>query len=119
MQTRETEDWESQYDEHSERIPAQATDRTRAVMRARRQVTIPENVANALGVGESDEIEFTMHADGAVTLRGWTSVPTDQRWFWTPEWQAGEREADEQIARGETTYYDGAEDMLAAWERDR
>lgn len=25
----------------------------------------------------------------------------DQAWFWTPEWQAGEREADEEIRRGE------------------
>ena len=25
----------------------------------------------------------------------------DQAWFWTPEWQAKEREADEAIAKGE------------------
>jgi hypothetical protein len=35
-----------------------------------------------------------------------------QEWFWTPEWQAGEREADEQIARGEGTTYESDEEFL-------
>jgi hypothetical protein len=39
-----------------------------------------------------------------------TSIPTDQRWFWTEEWQAGEREASEQIAAGDLPVYD---DMAA------
>lgn len=29
-----------------------------------------------------------------------TSVPTDQRWFWTQDWQTGEREASQEIAAG-------------------
>ena len=36
----------------------------------------------------------------------------DQAWFWTPEWQAGELEADQDIAAGRTTHYDSDE----AWE---
>lgn len=27
-------------------------------------------------------------------------IPKDQAWFWTPEWQQKEREADEEIAQG-------------------
>ena len=27
-------------------------------------------------------------------------IPKDQLWFWTPEWQRKEREADEDIAQG-------------------
>jgi hypothetical protein len=27
--------------------------------------------------------------------------PDDQGWFWTPEWQTMERQADESMARGE------------------
>jgi TATA-binding protein-associated factor Taf7 len=30
----------------------------------------------------------------------------DQIWFWTEEWQAGEREADRQIAAGETIRFE-------------
>lgn len=41
-----------------------------------------------------------------------------QAWFWTPEWQAGEREADEQIAAGQTSYFDSTGDFLAALDRE-
>jgi hypothetical protein len=42
----------------------------------------------------------------------------DQMWFWTPEWQEGEREVDEHIAAGRTTYFDSADEFLAALERE-
>ena len=29
--------------------------------------------------------------------------PDDQSWFWTPSWQAGEAEADRDIAEGRVT----------------
>ncbi|MGH3828915.1 MAG: hypothetical protein ACRDRS_00465 [Pseudonocardiaceae bacterium] len=64
-------------------------------------------------LSEGDEVEFTVHPDGEVRLRGMTSIPTDQRWFWTEEWQAGEREASEAIAAGDTTVHYSAEDFLA------
>ena len=40
----------------------------------------------------------------------------DQRWFWTAEWQAGESEADAQIAANETTFFGSDEEFLAALE---
>lgn len=44
-----------------------------------------------------------------------TSYPKDQAWFWTPEWQAGEREADEDIRAGRTTRYENADAFLASF----
>jgi hypothetical protein len=38
----------------------------------------------------------------------------DQIWFWTEEWQAGEREADRQIAAGETIRFESDEAFEAA-----
>ena len=38
----------------------------------------------------------------------------DQIWFWTEEWQAGEREVDRQIAAGEGTVYYTDEEFEAA-----
>ena len=37
----------------------------------------------------------------------------DQAWFWTDEWQAGEREAVGEIARGEVTEFASGEDLTA------
>jgi hypothetical protein len=51
--------------------------------------------------------------DETVTIRGYGSVPTDQAWFFTPEWLAGEREADQDTAAGRGTVHESAEDMLA------
>ncbi|HEY6309992.1 MAG TPA: hypothetical protein VIY52_04200 [Streptosporangiaceae bacterium] len=41
------------------------------------------------------------------------SIPTDQAWFFTPQWPAGEREADEDIAASRGTVHESADDMLA------
>jgi hypothetical protein len=43
----------------------------------------------------------------------------DQAWFWTEEWQAGEREADADIAAGRTTFHASTDDFLAAMDARR
>lgn len=93
--------------------------RRRAMMRRKNQLTLPREVAEALHVREGDEVEFAIAEDGQVTLRGMTVIPTDQAWFWDPEWQHGEREAGEQIAEGRTEEFDDAESMFDALEQER
>jgi AbrB family looped-hinge helix DNA binding protein len=66
--------------------------RARVRVRAKGQLTLPEEICRTLHVGEGDEVEFAVHDDGTVSLRGYVSIPTDQAWFFTPEWLAGERE---------------------------
>jgi antitoxin PrlF len=86
---------------------------TVARIRPRGQVTLPAEVLGALHVGEGDELEFTRHEDGTVTVRGLKTIPADQAWFWTPEWQEGELEAKAQIARGELSeVFDSADEMF-------
>ncbi|KWX02244.1 AbrB/MazE/SpoVT family DNA-binding domain-containing protein [Carbonactinospora thermoautotrophica] len=82
------------------------TTRARARLRHKGQLTLPPEVRDALHIAEGDEVEFTITEEGEVLLRGMTSVPADQRWFWTAEWQDGEREASEQIAAGQGTRFD-------------
>lgn len=42
------------------------------------------------------------------------AIDPDQAWFWTPEWQAGEREVDEDRAAGiQDREFDSGEDFLA------
>lgn len=87
--------------------------RTRVKVRPKAQLTLPEEVRRALHIGEGDEVEFAVHNDGTVTIRGYVSIPTDQAWFFTPEWLAGEREADEDLAAGRGTPHESAEAMFA------
>jgi bifunctional DNA-binding transcriptional regulator/antitoxin component of YhaV-PrlF toxin-antitoxin module len=70
--------------------------------------TLPGEVRSALDVEDADEVAFV------DTGRGIVVCPADQAWYWTHEWQAGEREADEEIARGETRFFGSTEEFLAA-----
>jgi hypothetical protein len=47
-----------------------------------------------------------------------TSEAADQAWFWTPEWQEGEREVDEHLAAGRTQRFGSVDEFLAALERE-
>ena len=87
-------------------------------IRSKGQITIPRPIRQALGVEEGDQVEFDVTPDGTVTLRGMKMIPADQAWFWTPEWQAGEREADADIAAGRTEHFDSDEAFLAALDRE-
>lgn len=86
----------------------------RAQLRKKNQMTLPSEVREALHLSEGDEVEFTVEPNGEVTLRGWTTIPADQRWFWDEAWQAGEREASAHIAAGEVEHFDSDEEFLAA-----
>ncbi|GAB3652162.1 hypothetical protein GCM10027589_09420 [Actinocorallia lasiicapitis] len=85
----------------------------RAKVRAKAQLTLPDEIRKALHIGEGDEVEFSVNDDGTVTVRGFVSIPTDQRWFWTPEWQRGEAQANADLAAGRSTVHHSAEDMFA------
>lgn len=39
-------------------------------------------------------------------------VPADQTWFWSKEWQAKEREADEDIAKGDMVKFDNMTEAI-------
>ncbi len=93
--------------------------RRRATLRRKNQVTLPSEITRALHVQEGDEIEFSVTPEGEVVLRGLTVIPSDQRWFWTEEWQRGEREANEQIRAGEGETFMNPEDMFADIEGER
>jgi hypothetical protein len=62
-----------------------------------------------------DELPEDALAGAAVLLRGIIDGPLDpsQAWFWTPQWQAGEREADQQLAAGEGTVHRTTDDFIA------
>ena len=52
----------------------------RARLRPKAQLTLPDPIRQALHVSEGDEVEFAVHEDGVVTVRGFVSVPSEQAW---------------------------------------
>ena len=55
----------------------------RARLRPKSQLTLPEEIRRALRVNEGDEVEFRVAENGTVTVRGYTSIPTDHPWLHT------------------------------------
>ena len=86
---------------------------SRATVRRAGQVTLPADVRKSLHVSEGDEVEFEMVGDGVIQVRGLKLIPADQAWFWTASWQAGEREASDDLASGRTTIAETVDDMFA------
>lgn len=70
---------------------------TTLAIRRKGIVTIPEAVRQELDLHEGDHLVVTVE-DGRIVLIPASVIPDDQAWFWTPEWQAKEEEADEEIA---------------------
>ena len=50
-------------------------------------------------------------------LRETLAVTEDQAWFWSDEWQAGEREAEADIAAGRVAVFESMDDLLTDLEQ--
>jgi AbrB family looped-hinge helix DNA binding protein len=96
-------------------MPNETTDGDsyRVAVRSKGQVTLPRQVRAVLNIDEGDDVQFIVQSDGAVVVRGMHQIPADQAWFWTEEWQAGEKEASEQIAAGNMTVFQSGDEFLA------
>lgn len=62
-----------------------------------------------------DELPETAVDGAAVLLRGILAGPVDpdQAWFWTPEWQKGEQEADAELADGAGVVYRSTDEFIS------
>jgi AbrB family looped-hinge helix DNA binding protein len=83
---------------------------------AKRQVTIPSRISRALRLKKGDHLMMRL-AGGRVEMIPVSLIPKDQLWFWTPEWQAKEREVDEALARGEFKEASTVEELLKELKR--
>ena len=87
-------------------------------LRKHYQITLPAKIRNTLRLKEGDYLEAEV-VDGKILLRPKELIDKDQAWFWTKEWQEGEREADEDIKAGRTKEFDNAEDFIKELDQHR
>jgi len=50
--------------------------------------------------------------DGKVILKPMKLVPAEQAWFWSKEWQEGEKEAEKDIASRRVKSFENIDDLL-------
>jgi AbrB family looped-hinge helix DNA binding protein len=83
----------------------------RTTLRAKGQLTIPEDIRKAARLEEGDLLEAELTDEG-ILLRPQKVIDATQAWFWTTEWQAGEREADADLAAGRVETFDSGEELI-------
>lgn len=72
------------------------------------QLDLPAEARAALHLSVVNSVDVEVLADGVVLLRG---RDPGQAWFWRAEWQAGEREADGDLAAGRSEVFDSDEEF--------
>ena len=78
------------------------------------QITIPNEIRRKFKIAEGDYLEIEEH-NNELVLKPVKMIHPDEAYFHTKEWQAGEREADRDIAAGDVIGpFDNIEGALKA-----
>jgi AbrB family looped-hinge helix DNA binding protein len=86
-----------------------------SIVRQKGTITIPADIRKAARLAEGDVVEVELTRDG-ILLRPKKLIDATQAWFWTLSWQAGEREAEEDLAAGRSESFGSDEEFLRALE---
>ncbi len=75
-------------------------------------VRIPSTIVRQLRL--KNGMDFAVESrDEAIMLTPLVRVPKSQAYYWTPEWQAAERKADDDIKHGRVDSFGFMEDLVA------
>ncbi len=85
-------------------------------LRAKGQLTLPEEIREAARLEEGDLLDAELTEEG-ILLRPQKIIDATQAWYWTPAWQAGEREAEADLAAGRVETFASGEDLIAGLKR--
>ena len=76
-----------------------------------KNITLPTWLIRLFHVGVSDFIRIEKTKSG-VLLKPAKLVDPSQAYFWTKEWQKGERDAEEDIRKGRVKKFKSVKDLL-------
>lgn len=77
------------------------------------RITLPSSVRRKVGLAEGSLLRVEVAEDGRIILMPVIAVDRSQAYFWTPRWQQGEQEAEEDLRRGRVSAFDSVEDLIA------
>jgi len=90
-----------------------------AVLTLRRngQITLPSEVRRRMRASEGDVFVAEVRTPDEIVLRRKSLIDASQAYFWTDEWQRGEREAQEDIRRGRVKRFRSAKALISDLKR--
>lgn len=86
---------------------------SKARIRRKFQVTIPQEVRNVYPLEEGQYVDVEATPKGIVISLA-REVDPSQAWFWSPHWNALERQADEDFRAGRVTRAASADEAITA-----
>ena len=86
-------------------------------LREHGQLTLPADVRRAARAKPGDLFTAEVAEPDVIVLRRRELIDPSQAYFWTAEWQRGEREASEDIAKGRVKRFRSMKDLLGDLDR--
>ncbi|WP_434511254.1 AbrB/MazE/SpoVT family DNA-binding domain-containing protein [Desulfitobacterium sp. AusDCA] len=80
-------------------------------------LTLGADLTRELKLTDGDLLELCVQ-DGKIILEPKKVIPAEQEWFWTEEWQTGEREAQAEIDAGLTRHVNSAKELMEELMKD-
>lgn len=80
-------------------------------IRKRGQLTLPASARKKFNIDEGDVMEAEMTSEG-ILLKPKKLIDASQTWFWSKEWQAGEKEAEYDIKKGRVKKYEDVDELI-------
>lgn len=81
-------------------------------LRKNAQITLPTGIRKLTHLEEGDVLDCEVR-DGQIVLTPKKIIDKRDAWFWTPEWQQAEAEAQKDIRDGNTSEFESVDDLLA------
>lgn len=86
-------------------------------MRKNAQITLPAGIRKALHLEDSDLLDCEI-SDGRIVLTPKKLIDKRDAWFWSPEWQKAEAEAQKDIDSGNVEEFESIDDLLGGLEKE-
>lgn len=80
-------------------------------VRKNAQITLPARVRKTVHLEDGDLLDCEIE-DGRIVLTPKKLVDKKDAWFWSPEWQSAERDAQRDIESGNTDEFESVGDLL-------
>lgn len=76
------------------------------------QITLPKGIRQKANMQAGDFVEVELDDEGHIVLTPKKLIDASQAYFWTEEWQKGERKADEDIKAGRVKRFKSAAEAV-------
>ena len=80
-------------------------------IRKNAQITLPAGVRKAIHLEDGDLLDCEVQ-DGQIVLTPKKIIDKRDAWFWSPEWQKAEAEAQRDINTGNVEEFESVDDLL-------